>query len=72
MKLKIGAQMMLTANVNIEDRLVNDLVGKVMQFKVVNHEVTVISVKFNDTNVGLMTMQSDYGASTILGTNQKT
>ena len=64
--------MMLTANVNIEDRLVNDLVGKVMQFKVVNHEVTVISVKFNDTNVGLMTMQSDYGASTILGTNQKT
>ena len=64
--------MMLTANVNIEDRLVNDLVGKVMQFKVVNHEVTVISVKFNDTNAGLMTMQSDYGASTILGTNQKT
>ena len=57
-KLKIGAQIMLTANVNIEDRLVNGLVGKVIQFKVVN-EVTVVYVKFNDANAGLMTMQSD-------------
>ena len=60
LKLKIGAQIMLTASVNIEDRLVNSLVGKVMQFKVVNNEVTVIYVKFNDTIAGLMTMQSDY------------
>ena len=58
LKLKIGAQIMLTANANIEDRLANGLVGKVMQFKVVN-EVTVIYVKLNDTNSGLMTMQSD-------------
>ena len=58
LKLKIGAQFMLTANVNIEHRLVNGLVGKTMQFKVVN-EVTVIYVKFNDANTGLMTMQSD-------------
>ena len=36
LKLKIGAQIMLTANVNIEDRLVNGLVGNVVQFKVVN------------------------------------
>ena len=39
--LKIGVQMMLTANVNIEDRLVNGLVDNVMQFKVVDNEVTV-------------------------------
>ena len=58
LKLKIDAQIMLTVNVNIEDRLVNGLVGKVMQFKVVN-EVTVIYVKFTNANSGLMTMQSD-------------
>ena len=58
LKLKIGAKIMLTVNVNIEDRLVNGLVGMVMQFKVVN-EVTVIYVKFDDANAGLMTMQSD-------------
>ena len=60
LKLKVGAHMMLTAvNINIEDRLVNSLVGKVGQFKVVKNEVTVIYVKFNDANAGLMTMQSD-------------
>ena len=43
---------------NNEDRLVNGLVGKIMQLIVVN-EVTVINVKFNDANAGLMTMHSD-------------
>lgn len=36
------------------------LVGKVMYFKVVNNQVTVIYVKFNDVNAGLMTMQSGF------------
>ena len=35
LKLKIGAQVMLTCNVSIEDRLVNGLVGKVMR---IGHE----------------------------------
>ena len=35
LKLKIGAQVMLMCNVNIEDRLVNGLVGKVMR---IGHE----------------------------------
>ena len=38
LKLKIGAQVILTANVNIEDRLVNGLVDKVMKFKLVDHQ----------------------------------
>ena len=46
LNLKIGTQKMLTANANIEDRLVYGLVGKAMQFKVVNNEVTVVYVKF--------------------------
>ena len=55
LKLKIGAQVMLTANVNIEDRLVNGLVGKVMKFKLVDHQITIVYVKFNDKNAGLIT-----------------
>ena len=59
LKLKIGAKVMLTTNVNIKDRLVNGLVVKVMQLKVVNNEVTVIYMKCNDANAGLMIIQSD-------------
>ena len=59
LKLKIGAQVMLTANVNIEDRLVNGLVGKVVKFKLVDHQITIVYVKFNDKNPGLITMESD-------------
>ena len=32
---------MLTANVNIKDRIVNGLDGKVMKFKLVNHQITM-------------------------------
>ena len=56
LKLKIGAQVMLTTNVNIENRLVNSLVGKVMKFKLVDHQITIVYVEFNDKNAGLITM----------------
>ena len=46
LNLKIGTQKTVTANANIEDRLVYGLVGKAMQFKVVNNKVTVVYVKF--------------------------
>ena len=39
---------MLTINIDLEDRLVNSLVGKVMFLRYVNDEVKVIYVKFND------------------------
>ena len=55
LKLNIGTQAMLTANVNIEDRLVNGLLVKVMKFKLVDHQITIVYVKFNDKNAGLIT-----------------
>ena len=43
---------MLTIHIDLEDRLVNGLVGKVMYLRYVNNEVKVIHVKFNDQNAG--------------------
>ena len=59
MRVNIGAQIILTVNESIKERLVNDLVVKVIQFKVVNNEETVMYMKFNDENTGIMTMQAD-------------
>ena len=50
---------MLTCNINIEDRLVTGLVGKVIRIGHLRNTVKVIYVKFDDQNAGLATMQSD-------------
>ena len=62
LKLKIVAQVMLTSNLDIDDRLVNGLVGTVKQIKYKNNEVSVVYVKFNDNNAGREAMQSDLTA----------
>ena len=54
-----GSQVMLTINIDLEDRLVNDSVGKVMYLRYVNDEVKVIYVKFNDKNAGQQAIQCD-------------
>ena len=50
---------MLTSNINIEDRLVNGLVGKVMRIAHEHGAVRIIYLKFNDENAGLVTMRCD-------------
>ena len=59
LNLKIGAQVMLTININLEDRLVNGLVGRAMYLRYVNDEVKVIYMKFNDQNAGQQAIQPD-------------
>ena len=53
-KLKVGARVMLTANLDVEDRLINGQIGTVLEIK--NNRVSckpeVIYVKFDDQNAG--------------------
>ena len=56
LRIKIGALVMLTSNINIEDSLVNGLVGKTASIGHKNGTVKVIRVKFNDQNARLLTM----------------
>ena len=53
---------MITSAIDINDRLVNGLVGRVTQFKYSNNVVSVGYVNFNDGNAGLETMRSDVTA----------
>ena len=57
LRIKIGAQVMLTSNINIEDRLV--MVGKVMGIAHEHRTVKIIYVKFNEENAGLVNMRCD-------------
>ena len=45
---------MLTTNTNLEDRLVNGLVSKLMGFKSTDSTVKVIYVQFNDEKARAM------------------
>ena len=56
MRIKLDVLAMLTSNINIEDRLINRLVGKIASIGDENGAVKVIHVKFNDQNAGLLTM----------------
>ena len=50
---------MITSNIDINDRLVTALIGRVARFKYSNNVVSVFYVKFNDDSAGLEAMRSD-------------
>ena len=59
LKLKVGAHIMLTKNIDIDDKLVNGAPGKVMGFQYCNEKVNVVYVEFSDGSVGRNLMESD-------------
>ena len=52
--LKVGARVMLTTNVDVEDRLINGQMDTVMKIKInhVSSKPEVVYVKFDDQNAG--------------------
>ena len=58
-KLKVDARVMLTTNLNIEDRLINGQMGKVtyVQFYQLSGNPQIINVKFDDSNAGKETIR---------------
>ena len=56
LRIEPEALVMLTSNINIEDRLVNGLVGKIARIGHESGTVEVIYVKFNDQKAGSLIM----------------
>ena len=59
LNLKIGAGVMITSKINIDDRLVNGMVRQVAHFFISYGRVKTVYLKFDDVNIGRSTMQSD-------------
>ena len=57
-KLIIEAQVIITSNINIDDRLINGMIGQVTYFFISNRHVKIGHLKFDDENIDRITMES--------------
>ena len=48
LKLKVGSQVILTSDLNVNEGLVNCTSGQVMQLRLVDRQAKILYVKFND------------------------
>ena len=60
LKLKIGAKVMLTVNVDIQDRLTNGQTGNVKHIEFVHGSIHKVYVNFSDEESGVRAMISSY------------
>ena len=66
LEVRNWAQAILAIKNNLEDRLVNGLVGRVMGFKSTGNTFNVIYIKFNDKKAGQIAIHRE---SNLLGAN---
>ena len=59
LKLKKGAHVMITTNIDLNDRLINGQFGTVYDFGFINSSVTKMSLKLDDENAGKKAMLKD-------------
>ena len=59
LNLKIGVQVMITSNININDRLANAMVAQVVHFLISNGHVKTIYLRSDDVNIVQSKMQSN-------------
>ena len=60
LRLKIGAKVMLTDNVDIQDRLINHQTGNIEHIEFAQGTVCELYVKFSDEQAGIRAMRSSY------------
>ena len=60
LKLKIGAKVMLTVNIDIEDRLINGQTGTIRHIEFAQGSARKICIKFSDEQTGSKAMRSSY------------
>ena len=60
LNLKTGAKVMLTVNVDIQDRLINGQTGNFKHNEFVQASIHKIYVRFSDEQAGLRAMRSSY------------
>ena len=50
---------MVTVNIDIKDRLINGQIGEVFGFKIVNHIINQVYIKFQDPQIGRKAIMSN-------------